>query len=165
MSEATPRHQLPFLIPGQAQKEFFHNEALSRIDAALHPAIEAAGGGDPPAAPSEGQAWIVGPDPAGAWQGQQDALATWTASGWRFLAPIEGMSVWNRAHNYPMRWDGGGWTAGELACSALTVGGLQVVSQRQPAVPSPSGGTVIDAEARQAIAAIIATLMSHGLTD
>lgn len=165
MSEATPRYDLPFIIPGQAQKEHYHNEALTRIDAALHPCAEAAGASDPPAAPEEGQAWIVGPAPTGAWTGQAQALAMWTDSGWRFVAPAAGMTVWNRAHDYPMRWDGSAWTAGELACSAVLVGGLQVVSARQPAVPSPSGGTVIDVEARQALAAVIATLMSHGLTE
>jgi hypothetical protein len=38
-----------------------------------------------------------------------------------------------------------------------------VVGARQPPVPSPSGGTIIDAEARVAIAQISAALMSHGL--
>lgn len=165
MNEATPRFNLPLIVPGQAQKEFFHNEALARIDAALHAAVEAAGLPEPPAAPQEGQAWVVGPEPAGAWAGEADALAMWTASGWRFVAPAEGMTVWNRAQRYPMRWTGQAWSAGELACSALTVAGLQVVSERQPAVPSPSGGTTIDAEARAAIAAITATLKSHGLTE
>ena len=28
----TPRLRVPFLSPGQAQKEFFHNEALQTFD-------------------------------------------------------------------------------------------------------------------------------------
>jgi hypothetical protein len=47
----------------------------------------------------------------------------------------------------------------------LVVGGLKVVGERQPAVPSPSGGTVIDEEARAAIASLTAALKSHGLID
>ena len=39
------------------------------------------------------------------------------------------------------------------------------VGARLPAVASPSGGTTIDTEARAAIAALIATLKSHGLTE
>jgi hypothetical protein len=35
----------------------------------------------------------------------------------------------------------------------------------QPAVPLPSGGSVIDAEARSAIAAIVARMAAHGLVD
>ncbi len=64
-----------------------------------------------------------------------------------------------------MRWAGNGWSEGTLPASALLIGGQQVVGPRLPQVPSPSGGTTIDAEARAAIAALIATLKSHGLTD
>ena len=30
--DSTARLALPFLAPGQAQKELYHNEALSRLD-------------------------------------------------------------------------------------------------------------------------------------
>mgnify|MGYP006199852597 CR=1 FL=1 len=33
MSDATARFALPFILPGQAQKELFHNEALTRLEA------------------------------------------------------------------------------------------------------------------------------------
>lgn len=165
MSETTARFALPLLVPGQAQKEFFHNEALVRIDAALCAAVEETGLTAPPAAPVEGQSWIVGAGAAGDWAGQDGALAGWTAAGWRFVAPVEGMRAWNRAGNYEMRWSGGAWTAGEAVCTSIVIGGMQVVGPRLAAVPSPSGGTTIDAEARAAINAIIATLMSHGLTE
>ena len=164
MSEESARYKLPLLVPGQAQKEHFHNEALVRIDALLGAAVEEGPRADPPAAPAEGQAWIVAEAAGGAWAGRTDSLAAWTAGGWRFVTPVAGMRVWNRAADYEMRWDGAGWTAGEVFGSKIVVAGQQVVGSRLPAVPSPSGGTVIDNEARQAINAIIATLMSHGLT-
>jgi hypothetical protein len=165
MSEQSPRFQLPFLIPGQAQKEHFHNEALVRIDLALHPAVEAAALDEPPAAPEEGQCWIVGAAATGAWTGQEGRLAMWTGGGWRFVAPLEGMSVWDKSAELPLRSTGSAWNGGEIACASVRIGGQQVVGERQPAVPSPSGGTVIDAEARAAINAVVATLMSHGLID
>ena len=92
-------------------------------------------------------------------------LAMWSEAGWRFLAPTPGTSAWNKPEGVPLLWDGAGWLEGELACAGLRVGGLRVVGERQPAVPSPSGGTIIDAEARAAIDALTAALMSHGLIE
>lgn len=165
MSETSPRFDLPFIVPGQAQKELFHNEALLRVDAALHATAEAAPLAGPPANPSPGQCWLVGTAASGAWAGKENRLAIWSESGWRFVAPVEGMVVWNRADRLPLRWSSGTWNAGQIDCAGIRVAGKQVVGQRQAAVPSPSGGTVIDAEARAAVTAVIATLMSHGLID
>jgi hypothetical protein len=81
------------------------------------------------------------------------------------LAPVEGHEVWNKAAEMPWRWLGGAWTAGEIKGSAIFVGGEKVVGARAPAVPSPSGGTIIDAEARAAVDKIIVALMSHGLIE
>jgi hypothetical protein len=165
MADSTPRFELPFILPGQAQKELFHNEALARIDLALHPAVEGAPAGAPPPSPAPGECWIVGPDAAGDWSGRDDMLAMWTASGWRFLAPAPGTSAWNKASAVPLLWDGDQWLEGDLACTGLLVDGVRVVGPRQPGVASPSGGTIIDEEARAAIVALTAVLMSHGLIE
>jgi hypothetical protein len=92
-------------------------------------------------------------------------LAVWTDGGWRFAAPVPGMKVWNQAAGFWLVWSGTAWIAGELSGSRIKIGGVQVVGQRQPDVPSPSGGTIIDAEARAAVAAVIVALKSHGLID
>jgi hypothetical protein len=47
----------------------------------------------------------------------------------------------------------------------VTVGGQQVVGERLETVPSPSGGTIIDAEARAAVDAVIVALRTHGLIE
>ena len=92
-------------------------------------------------------------------------LAIWTEAGWRFLAPQPGTSAWNKSAGVPLQWDGSQWRAGELACSGLLVNGVKVVGERLPGVASPSGGTIIDVEARTAINALTAALMSHGLIE
>jgi hypothetical protein len=163
MSDATSRFQLPFILPGQAQKELFHNEAIAGIDAALHAAVEGAPAASPPSAPSEGQCWIVADGAGGAWAGQVGSVAAWTAGGWRFVPPVEGMTAWDKAAGLERRFRSGTWSSGEIFGSAVAIGGVQVVGPRRPAVPSPSGGTIIDVEARAALDAVIATLMSHGL--
>jgi hypothetical protein len=164
MEDQSPRFALPYILPGQAQKEHFHNEALLRIDAVLGACAEAVLA-EPPAAPAEGQCWIVGAPAAGEWAEREHSLAGWTASGWRFVAPADGMRVWNRAAGGEWRWTGSAWTGGELFGSALFVNGRKVVSERQPPVASPSGGTIIDAEARAAIDKVIVALKTHGLIE
>jgi Protein of unknown function (DUF2793) len=165
MADTTPRFELPFILPGQAQKELFHNEALARIDLALHPAVEGPPAPEPPTAPTEGECWIVAPAAAGDWSGRDDMLAMWTSSGWRFVAPPPGTSAWDKAAGVPLQWDGHQWRQGELASAGLLVNGVRVVGTRQPGVASPSGGTIIDEEARAAINALTAALMSHGLIE
>ena len=165
MSEASVRFNLPFIIPGQAQKELFHNEALALADALLHAAVEEGPLADPPSDPEPGQCWLVGSGATGAWSGHVDALAAYTESGWRFILPVPGMLVWRKDSGLWAYWTGTAWTVGELPASKIVIGGQQVVGGRLPAVPSPSGGTVIDAEARAAITSLIVALRSHGLTD
>jgi len=165
MGDMTARLALPFIVPGQAQKEFHHNEALTRIDIALHSAVEGAPIAVPPEAPALGLSWIVAAGASGGWAGKEGAIASWTEEGWRFVAPVPGMLVWNKEAGHWLHWRSGTWSGGELSAAAYLVGGQKVVGERQPAVPSPSGGTIIDEEARAAIAAVTAALKSHGLID
>ncbi len=165
MDEASARYGFPFILPGQAQKELFHNEALAGIDAALHPSVEGGPTENPPITPGAGQSWLVAPNAVGAWTGKGGMLAAWTSSGWRYVSPQAGMCVWDKAAAIYRRWTGSLWTAGEVSASAVHVGGVQVVGPRQPAVPGPSGGAVIDQEARTTIASLIVALRSHGLIE
>jgi hypothetical protein len=165
MADTTPRFALPFILPGQAQKELFHNEALARIDLALHPAVEGTPLTEPPAEPADGLCWIVAAPGTGDWEGHDGQLAMWSEGGWRFLPPAPGTTAWNKAASLPLLWDGSQWREGTLLCAGLVVNGVQVVGPRQAAVPSPSGGTIIDEEARAAISALTAALMSHGLIE
>jgi hypothetical protein len=146
MTDTSARLGLPFLHAGQAQKELWHNEALAMLDLAVQPAVEAVGLDQPPAEPAEGQAWIVGAQPAGAWAGQGDALAGWTGGGWRFVPATEGAAVWVAGAGVPARYTGGAWRVGQ-----------------RPAVADPAGGATVDAEARAALAAVLAALRAHGL--
>jgi len=165
MTDTSARFALPFILPGQAQKEAYHNESLTLIDAALHAAIEEGPLATPPGSPVPGQCWIVADGASGAWAGKADELACWTAGGWRFVTPVAGMLAWKKTDGVWLHWAESGWSDGSLPATALSIGGQQVVGPRLPDVPSPSGGTTIDAEARGAIDALIATLKSHGLID
>lgn len=150
-------------MPGQAQKELYHNEALAILDGALHPAAESRGDDVPPAGPQTGQCWIVGSAPTGDWAGRSDALAIWTSGGWRFVTPVIGMAVWLKDAELFARWTSSGWVDGEVVGTVLRLGDNQVVGDRQPAIADPSGGATTDAEARGAISLILDALRAHGL--
>lgn len=161
--ETTARLALPLLQPGQAQKELYHNEALALLDLATQAVVEAMGVDTPPDAPDLGACWVVGSAPSGAWVGHAQAIAGWTSGGWRFVGPRDGLAVWNRAAGQVSRFVGGGWEHGVLSGHRLRIDGNQLVGPRGSAIDNPAGGTTIDAEARGAIAAILATLREHGL--
>ena len=164
MSEMTARFDLPMIAPGQAQKELYHNEALARIDGLLHPAVEGPPQASPPSAPSPGDCFLVGAGASGTWEGQDGTLALWTEGGWRFLPPQPGTMVWDKLSGHWRHWNGSEWRAA-LPAAAIEVGGVKVLGERQPPIPSPSGGAIIDAEARACLEAVLVALKSHGLTD
>jgi len=139
---ASPRLGLPLLYTGQAQKEFFVNEALATIDSLLHGAIEAVAN-TPPATPAEGATWLIGSDPTGAWVGQEGALASRQNGNWLFAKPCDGMRLLDRSTGQDLRYSGG-W-------------------KRATPPAAASGGTVIDVEARVAIVQLIAALRVAGV--
>ena len=108
----------------------------------LHGAIEAEQAA-PPAAPVDGQMWLVAAGASGAWLGQAGKLAARQAGNWLFVTPRDGMKLLNRASGQEIRYSGS-WK-----------------SAARPALPS--GGTTIDAEARTALAAILTALTTAGI--
>lgn len=158
----TARFALPLLHPGQAQKEMFHNEAVTRIDALLHPSVKGVANVAPTDA-AAGDSWIVGPGAGGDWAGRDDSVVTWTDGGWRFVAPRAGMTVWSESLAQSVRYADGGWQAGVISGVRVEIGGVQVVGTRGDAIAAPSGGVTVDSEARAAIGALLAALRAHGL--
>ena len=136
------RNDLPFLFVAQAQKEATVNEALARIDALLRPLVEGESDAPPPE-PADGAGWIVGADAQGEWTGREGALAFHIAGSWIYAQPSEGTVVFDRALGGLRHWHNG-WQAMAL-----------------PAIPT--GGAVIDTQARAAIEELIAQLRAFGL--
>jgi Protein of unknown function (DUF2793) len=163
MALQSDRLKLPLLAAAQAQKEVTHNEALALADIAVQAVVRAVAPSVVPTSPALGQCWIVGGTPTGAWTGRADHIAAWTAGGWRFVAPFEGMQAWSVADGQMVRRTATSWVVGVLTASTLSIGGQQVVAARRPRVIAPTGGATIDSQARAAIISIIEGLESHGL--
>lgn len=138
----TPRFDLPLLFAGQAQKEAFVNESQARIDALLHGAIEGELGA-PPATPADGLNWLIASGASGEWAGKSGQIAARQAGNWLYVQPRDGMRILNKATGQNIRFTGT-WLA--------------------PSRPTaPSGGAVVDAEARAAVVAVIACLTVAGV--
>jgi len=161
--DQTARFALPQLSPGQAQKEWYHNEALQRIDMLLCPVVEGPALTSAPGSPPAGACYLIAAGATGAWAGQDGAIATFTDGGWRFVAPIEGALVLDRVSGATVVRRNGSWETGIVRAQEVRINGLTVLRDRQPAVSDPIGGSVIDAQCRTAIAGILATLRTHGL--
>lgn len=161
----TPRLSLPFLSAGQAQKEFMHNEALQQIDIALAAAVEETPRDDAPASPALGACYIVGPSAVAEWAGKSQSIASFTSGGWRFLAPVEGMTAYIKSTAIFATYRSGEWEFGTLRGSTLMLGGQQVVGSRGGAITLASGGATVDSEGRAAIEAILSALRDHGLIE
>lgn len=133
----TPRFGFPLLFQGQSQKEFFVNEALSRIDMLLQCAVEGVSD-TPPASAKEGDCWLVGENATGDWLGRDGAIASVRDGAWTFAIPAPGFRVFDMNAGQALIF-ADGW-AGAVAPG------------------DPEGGNVIDAEARAAISELIEAL-------
>jgi hypothetical protein len=138
----TPNAGLPLLFAGQAQKEFFVNQALTILDA-MAPRAVIASLSAPPANPDEGACFLVATPGTGAWHLKDEHLAIRVGGSWHFVAPAEGMMVFDRA-------------AGRWIC-------FRSGWQSAPPPPAPTGGAVIDVEARAALMQLVESLQTLGL--
>jgi hypothetical protein len=144
METTTPRYALPNLYVAQAQKEITHNEALARIDALLHPMVEGSAASPPSlVAADAGKCWLVAAGASGVWIGKSDQIACWMGAGWRYIMPREALKIYYLPHQGYARFSGGQWRfAAQIA--------------------DPSGGAIVDIEARLALAALLAELRATG---
>jgi hypothetical protein len=163
--DRSPKWGLGYLSVGQAQKETVFNESILTLDSIVGATVEQPPLNDPPSSPPIGSSYIVGNTPTGDWEGKAQCLAAFTTGGWHFITPKDGLSVYVRSTDTSALYSAGEWNIGQLKGSSLVLGGLQVVGTRLASIASPSGGTVVDLEARTAVDAILAAMQQHGLIE
>lgn len=79
----TPDFGIPLVASQQAAPEITHNEALLLLQVLLSGVIMQTN--TPPSSPTEGDAYLAGTSPTGAWSGKANKVAVYTSGGWRFL--------------------------------------------------------------------------------
>lgn len=139
--------------------------ALLKIDMLLSACVDGGPSNNPLPDPQIGACYIIGQQPTGEWAGHANALAGFSEGGWRFIEAREGMSVSLAGSGETMHWRNNSWEIGVVRANEVRIAGTKVVGTRQPAVAAPSGGDVIDAEARAAILEILGALQAHGLVE
>lgn len=91
MAETTQNLALPFIAGNQAQKHVTHNEALILLDALVQLACLDKDLSAPPAAPNEGDRYLVtAPAPSGAWTGLSGQVVRFSDGVWTGSVPKPG---------------------------------------------------------------------------
>ena len=165
MTDKTARHNMPYIIQSQSQKEVTHNAALDLLDFYLNPVIESHALNIPPASPAQGQMWIVAAEGAGDWQGEDYKIAYFSQGSWNFFTPFEGQSVWMKSPKYHAIYTGGSWEYGIMRGNEIRIWGLKTLANRGNAISDVSGGSNIDIEARAAVNALLSLCRTHGLLE
>ena len=108
MPNTKNRVKLPYVLQSQSQKEVTVNASFDLIDVLLQAAVASVGTNTPPASPMAGDCYVVGTSPTGAWVGQAKAIAVYS-TGWSFITPWEGLTVWAMDTNALNTYDGAAW--------------------------------------------------------
>ena len=148
MTLLTPRHKLPLLAVGQAQKEMIHNEAVMLIDNIMN--IEVIGVSNDPSVALQNMSqhnmcWLIGSEPVGEWINKNNNIAIFSDNGWRYLEPVENMVLYNEELNSKMMFSESIW--------------LPAIQ-----ISEASGGEFVDSQARDSIQEIIAAMKLFGLS-
>lgn len=92
----TPNASLPELVASQAQPHLTINEAFRILDALTQVSCIAQQDA-PPGSPVDGDRYLVGNTPSGAWVGHEQDIAMYIGSSWQFRVPQEGWLVYLRS--------------------------------------------------------------------
>jgi hypothetical protein len=85
------------------------------------------------------------------------------STGEGFARSREGMTATVRTEKTIASFRDGLWSVGESVAAKVVIGGKQVVGAQRPAVASPTGGTSVDSQCRDALSQLLTALRQHGL--
>lgn len=91
MSDDTPRLKLGQLVDGQELDALAINDAFIQLDAFTDICLKDKFVNTPPATPADGDTYLLGDAPTGAWSSYAYKIAYCIDGGWRFYTPFDGM--------------------------------------------------------------------------
>jgi hypothetical protein len=106
---STPHLALPLIAAAQAQKHVTHNEALASLDALVQLAVKERNRAAPPAAPEEGDRFLIGANATGAFAGHEGEVALFDLGIWRFFAPRPGWRAYVENEDLVVVFNGQEW--------------------------------------------------------
>ncbi len=107
--DTTPNLKLPYIAAAQAQKHVTHNEAIRALDAVIQLAVLDRNLGAPPAAPKNGDRYIIATSASGDWSGHGGKIAAYQDGAWQLFAPKIGWVAWIVDEKRLLGWDGAAW--------------------------------------------------------
>jgi uncharacterized protein DUF2793 len=159
----TPDLGLPELAQQQANPDVTVNTTFALL-ASLLKGVVSLGDNAPPGSPTEGDAYVLGAAPTGAWAGKANKLAVFIGGAWSFVPGVddsgtniaigarhEGMRVWVNDEDQTYMWDGAAWvvntaqmrdyTVATVPSAALPRRLIYVTNETGGAVPAFNDGT------------------------
>lgn len=127
MQDRTPRLDLPWLMPAQAQKHVTVNEALARLDMLVQASVLSRTLTDQPETPSEGEGYLLPDAPQGeVWSSQSEGVLMVFHEGvWTAVEPWAGLTVFVADEAVSLVHDGAEWTA--LTDQVRALGALEAL--------------------------------------
>ena len=107
----TPNLQLPLISASQSQKHVTANETFRILDLFARgiPIAKDRDLNTPPGSPVDGDVYIVGPAPTGAWASQAGKLTYYNTNVWQFFTPTEGWVVYLLDEDAFVQYTGSAW--------------------------------------------------------
>lgn len=121
MSDSTPRQALGLLADGQELDAMQINDALIQFDAMTDICLLGQFINTPPVAPADGDMYLLGAAPTGAWTGSAYKIAYCVDGAWRFYAPFNGLRAYVTTTHGFLVYMGGAWTDANALISANEV--------------------------------------------
>jgi len=110
MSDSTPRLKIPELVSMQEANAATWNEALVQLDALVDLYLLGQYVNTPPGSPADGDAYLIGASPTGAWSGYAYKIASCIDGAWRFYTPFNGLKAYVATTGAFIVYAGGTWT-------------------------------------------------------